>query len=98
MASKMINLRLDERLLGEVDKVVSDGGESYASRTDFIRDAVRRALQEYRTQRAARILEKYYGYGKKVRGIELTDEEIEKAEREAWKRLSKKYRNSRRKG
>lgn len=84
--SKMINLRFDTRLIEQIDLAVNDSESTYASRTDFIRDAARRLLEEHRKQRALASLKKYYGYGKKL-GHKITDEDIERAKEEVWNRL-----------
>lgn len=86
MQSKVVNMRLDGRLIRQIDLVVGDSGSVYASRTDFLRDAARRLIDEHRTRRALAALEKYYGYGKKL-GKNVTDEDIERAKETAWKKL-----------
>ena len=86
----MINLRLDPRLIDEIDSVVNNKKENYTSRTDLIRQAIRNLLEEYRKQHALFLLNKYFGYGKK-RGIKTTDEDIERVKEEVWQEYRKKF-------
>jgi Arc/MetJ-type ribon-helix-helix transcriptional regulator len=60
--SQLINLKFQEQLLEEVDDEVEKG--LYASRAEFIRDAVRRLILELREQKALEMLEKNFGKGK----------------------------------
>ena len=46
MVTEMITLKLEESFLREVDEMVSR--TSYHSRTEFIRQAMREKLEEYR--------------------------------------------------
>ncbi len=87
--AKLISLKLEEKMLKEVDKQVRTG--LYASRTDFIRDIIREKLElEIKRAEAIEYYEKFRGEGKRIWGREPTKEEIEKAREEAHKKLRKK--------
>lgn len=62
MASKVINLRIDERLLIEMDETMEDG--LYISRSDFIKNSIRKEVIAQRKYAALKLLEKYKGHGK----------------------------------
>jgi Arc/MetJ-type ribon-helix-helix transcriptional regulator len=54
MANKLVNLRLGSKLLKEIDSIVKS--ETYESRTEFIKDALRRAVEERRKEEIAKRL------------------------------------------
>ena len=82
----MINVRLGQKLIREVDDFVKK--TNYASRTEFIREAVRRALEETRKQLAMKILNENFGRGN---GPKVTDERVRKAREEVSKEMMKKF-------
>ena len=59
MATKMINLRLGEKMINEIDSILNK--TTYSNRTEFIREATRRALQEAKKRLALEILKTNYG-------------------------------------
>lgn len=76
MANQMINLRIENKLIAELDEVVKES--NYSSRSEFIKDAVRKALIEFQKLKAMKTLNKYKGYGKK-KGNVVSDDDIENA-------------------
>jgi len=44
MVNRIINLRLGDKLLKEIDSIVTS--ETYESRTEFVKEALRRAVDE----------------------------------------------------
>jgi Arc/MetJ-type ribon-helix-helix transcriptional regulator len=59
---QLVNLKLQEGFLAEIDQGVKQG--LYASRAEFIRDAVRRLILELKKQQALMMLEANFGKGK----------------------------------
>lgn len=83
MANKLVNMRMSTELLKAVDDTVEEG--LYSSRSAFIKEVVRKRVEEYRERKALKLLERYYGEGKR-RGLkEPTDEDIEKVKEAVWK-------------
>lgn len=85
MGGKLVNLRLDERLLKEADAVAKEG--LYSNRTDFIREAIRKAIDDFRTKSALAELKKHFGEGKRLGIKEPTPEEFEKIREKVWNEL-----------
>jgi Arc/MetJ-type ribon-helix-helix transcriptional regulator len=89
MANKLVNMRFDGKLLREVDAVAKEG--LFGSRTEFIKDAVRKAIDDFRTKQLLIAAEKRRGEGKR-RGIkEPTPEEFEKIREEVGNRILKEH-------
>lgn len=63
-------VRFERGLLEDIDSFL--GFAHYTSRAEFIRDAVRKLVQEYHRQKALMLLEKYKGVGKKIGARQLT--------------------------
>lgn len=83
MASKMINVRLGEKLIKAVDNLVKE--TTYSSRTEFIREAVRKMVEEQKRREALAMLRKNFGKGKgKVK--EMTSADRERIYKEFLKR------------
>jgi Arc/MetJ-type ribon-helix-helix transcriptional regulator len=80
MANKLVNLRLDAKLLGEVDAVAKEG--LYSNRTDFIKSALRKAIDDFRTRQALAELKRNFGRGKREGIREPTPEEFERIREE----------------
>ncbi|MCX6802858.1 MAG: ribbon-helix-helix domain-containing protein [Candidatus Diapherotrites archaeon] len=59
MVNRIVNLRLGSKLLKEIDSIVKS--ETYESRTEFIKDALRKAVEERRREQAAQSLSKKLG-------------------------------------
>jgi len=81
MKSKLINIKLDYSILSELDKQVKNG--LYASRTDFIREAIRKNILESKKQDFFKDLEliksKIKKNGTKLESPILTEEQRKKA-------------------
>ncbi|MBI5884788.1 hypothetical protein HZB89_01675 [archaeon] len=72
MQGKIVHLRLPEKLYLEIEKTVKDFG--FQSAADFLRASARKALDEYETQKAIRVLEKNKGILKgKVKRLTNTE-------------------------
>lgn len=83
MATRIVNVRLGNKLIREVDNIVKK--TTFNSRTEFIREAIRNELQEERKRLAFKILEENYSKGK----TKTTKKELEKTRKEAVKELFK---------
>jgi Arc/MetJ-type ribon-helix-helix transcriptional regulator len=88
MATQMVNLRLEDRFLKEIDLLVKKG--NYQSRTEFIRAAMREKVDEVKLEEARTSIAHLLGAGK--RKVQTSDEELERIREEVGKRfpLSKK--------
>jgi Arc/MetJ-type ribon-helix-helix transcriptional regulator len=78
MVNQMVNLRMENKLIAELDEVIKES--NYSSRSEFIKDAVRKALIEFQKLKAMKTLGKYKGYGKRT-GNEISDADFERAKR-----------------
>lgn len=85
----MVNIRLGEKLLREIDAAVRNS--TYGSRTEFIREALRKMLEEHRKKQLIESFRKKRGLGTRM-GIKMpTDEEFEKIRENAWNELYGKH-------
>lgn len=75
---ELVHLRLEKELKNRVNEIVKTG--MFSSMTEFIRDAIRKNIEEYEKQWAIRGLEKLRGKGRL-----LTKEEQKKAKAELKK-------------
>jgi len=82
---KLITLKLEEGLLSQMDRLSPEFG--FSSRTEFIRNALRDKVEEYRLKKAILRLEKSKGAFK---GRETTEKEYEKARERAFKKMTAK--------
>ena len=80
MVSKVINLRIDERLIEEMDDLMKDG--LYTSRSDFIKNSIRKEAIAQRKYAALKLFEKYKGHGKNKK-----IKSLKKARELAWDAL-----------
>lgn len=71
----LVHLRLSKQLKESMNEVVSTG--LFANTTEFIRDAIRKSIEEYEQRKAIRGLEMLRGKGRL-----LTKEEQKKAKAE----------------
>lgn len=83
---KLVNLKLGEDLLTQIDDIVSQFG--FANRTEFMRNALREKVEEYRMKQAILRLRKSYGIFKHK---QTTEEEYEKMREEGLKRFLKRF-------
>lgn len=84
MATQMINVRLGEKLISEVDNLVKVS--TYNSRTEFIRESVRIRLDEMNKQAAIASIRSRMGQGK---GKEISDEEFRKIREQVFNKILK---------
>lgn len=85
----MVNIRLGEKLLREVDAAVKHS--TYESRTEFIREALRKMLDEHKKKKIIESLRRGLGEGKRLGIKEPTPEEFERIREEAGNELLKKH-------
>ncbi len=83
MATEMITLKLEHKFLRDIDEIVKK--ENYQSRTEFIRNALRKNLDEARLKEAMLEIGKLKGAAKK----KVTEEEYEHARQQAFEELSR---------
>jgi len=88
MANKLVNMRLDSKFLREVDSVARQA--LFANRTEFIKDSLRKAIDDFQTKQALKKLRKHYGEGKRLGIKEPTPEEFEKIREEVGNRMLRK--------
>ena len=86
MATEMITLKLDDKFLKEIDVVVEK--ENYQSRTEFIRNALRKNVDEAKLKEAMLEIGKLRG----ASGRKTTEEEYERVRQQAFEEISKKLR------
>lgn len=77
MVNKLVNLRLNDKLLKAVDGIVKE--TTFSSRSEFIKEAIRDRIDEYRQRELLRKLRKQYGEGKRLGIKEPSDEDLKKA-------------------
>jgi Arc/MetJ-type ribon-helix-helix transcriptional regulator len=87
MVNKLVNLRLDSKLLKELDSIVRES--SFSNRTEAIKDALRKFIDDYKTKKALQSLKKHFGEGKRLGIKEPTPEEFEKIREEVGNRILK---------
>lgn len=83
-----LSVRFEKGFLNEIENVMKING--YATKTEFIREAVRDKIKDLKKEMALIRLEKLYGAGAKKRK-EITDEDLHKAGEEAFSELEKKF-------
>jgi Arc/MetJ-type ribon-helix-helix transcriptional regulator len=86
MATEMITLKLEHKFLRDIDEIVKK--ENYQSRTEFIRNALRKNLDEAKLKEAMLEIGKLKGAAKK----KVTDEEYEAARQSAFEQLDRELR------
>ena len=85
----MINLRLGKNLLKEIDRIVREG--LYESRTEFIREVLRKSVEERKKEKLIKSLRARLGEGKRLGIKEPTEEEFERIREEVGNRTLKKH-------
>ena len=88
MATEMITLKLEDSFLGNIDNIVKK--EGYQSRTEFIRNALRKEVDEVKLKETMKEIAHLKGAGKKK--IQTTDEELEKIREKVFEEFDKKLR------
>ncbi|MBI4983694.1 hypothetical protein HZC32_03560 [Candidatus Woesearchaeota archaeon] len=81
-----ISIRFDEDFVQELEEVMKEN--RYATKTEFIREAVRDKIHELEKRKALLRLEQAYGAGAK-KGRKITDEDVHRAGKEAVKEIAK---------
>lgn len=82
-----VSIRLEESFAQDLEKAMKEN--RYATKTEFIREAVRDKINDLEKQKAHLRLELAYGAGAK-KGRKITDEDIHKAREEAMKEIARK--------
>lgn len=86
MATEQVLFKADSKFLKEVDAAVRAG--NYHSRTEFIRESLRKNLDEAKLKQAAAQIAHLRGASKK----KTTEEEYEKAREATFEALKKRLR------
>ena len=86
MTTEMISLKLEKNFLSEIDTLVKK--ESYQSRTEFIRDAVRDKIEDIKMKKSFAEIAKLRGISKR----KTTDEELEQVREQVFNELNSKLR------
>ncbi len=88
---KSVHLRMPELLYKDSEQIKKDFG--FSSIQEFIKESIRKAIYEYKKQKALATLKKYYGSKKDTK--RLTDEERDKLAEgltpEKSREISKRY-------
>ncbi|MFH1917424.1 MAG: ribbon-helix-helix domain-containing protein [Nanoarchaeota archaeon] len=79
-----ITIKVDEKMAREIEKAMDP---LYATKTEFIREAIRGRIEEIQKQRALALLRKNFGAAKTKTPLE----DDEKIREEAGRELAKKY-------
>ena len=82
-----VSVRFEERFVQDLEKVMKEN--RYATKTEFIREAVRDKMHDLEKQKALLRLELAYGAGIK-KGRKISDEDVHKAGKEAVKEMARK--------
>lgn len=86
MATEMISLKMDTKLLKEVDSVVRT--ENYHNRTEFIRNALREKVDTVKLRKAMMEIAHLKGASKK----KTTDEDLERIRDQVFNEFDRKIR------
>ncbi|MDO8642754.1 MAG: ribbon-helix-helix domain-containing protein [Candidatus Woesearchaeota archaeon] len=81
-----VSLRFEESFIHDIEKVMKEN--RYATKTEFIREAVRDKIKDIEKRAALLRLERAYGAGKH-KGRKITDADIHRAGEETFKELAK---------
>ena len=81
-----ISLKMENKLLKDVDKTIKK--HRYSTRTEFIRDSMRRRLVDLEKEEALLRAKALYGASKR----KTTDAELHKAGEKAFKELEKELK------
>ncbi len=85
MATQIL-FKAEKKFVDEIDKAVKEG--NYQSRTEFIRESLRKNIDEKRQQKAIEQIAKIRGSLK----INTTQEELDKIREKAWEEYSKRFK------
>jgi len=85
--NKLVNIRLEDKVLKKIDSTVKES--LFSTRTEFIKSAIIKALEEYETHKAIKELRKHFGEGKRLGIKGPTNKEFEKIREAVGKRSLK---------
>lgn len=89
MVNVLVNFRLSKALLREIDSVVREG--LYSTRTEFVKEAVRKELSDYKKKQLIASLRKKFGEGKRLGIKEPSSEEFERIRERLGNELLKEH-------
>jgi metal-responsive CopG/Arc/MetJ family transcriptional regulator len=78
-----LTIRFEDSLLNQISKIMKK--HHYATKTEFIREAIREHIKELEKEEALARVRKLYGASKR----ETTDEQLEKAREASFEELKK---------
>lgn len=87
MTMETISVRFEEDFVHDIETTMK--GHRYATKTEFIREAVRDKIKDLEKEAALLRLEQAYGAGAK-KGRKITQDDIHKAGEEAAKEIAAK--------
>lgn len=82
-----VSVRFEEEFVHDIENSMKEN--RYATKTEFIREAVRDKITDLEKQKALLRLEQAYGAGVKKRR-KISDEDLHRAREEAGKEIAKK--------
>jgi metal-responsive CopG/Arc/MetJ family transcriptional regulator len=86
MATELINFKMDSKLLKEVDSTFREAG--FHSRTEFIRQALRREIDEVKLKKAMKEFAHIKGSVKK----KINEEQLEKIREKVSQEFDSRFR------
>ena len=86
MVTEMINVKLDNIFLHDIDRIVEK--EGYQSRTEFIRNALREKVEEHKLKAAMIEL----SFLKGASGKKTSEKYLEKIREEAFEEIKKRVK------
>jgi Arc/MetJ-type ribon-helix-helix transcriptional regulator len=81
-----ISVRFEEDFVDDMEKIMK--GNRYATKAEFIREAVRDKMKDLETQAALMRLEKVYGSSKR----RTTKEQMKRAKEEAFEEIANRFK------
>jgi Arc/MetJ-type ribon-helix-helix transcriptional regulator len=90
MATEMVNIKLESKFLKEIDSLVEKN--NYQSRTEFIRNALRKGVDEAKLREAMIEIGKLKGSAK--REVQTTDEELHEIRERVFQEMGRKFKSS----
>ena len=88
MGNNLVHLRLGDKLIKEIDFIVKKS--TFENRSEFIKEALRKEIEERRKKEIIASLRKDLGIAKRMGIKEPTEEEFEKIREEVAKSILKK--------
>jgi Arc/MetJ-type ribon-helix-helix transcriptional regulator len=82
----VVTVKMDKGMKKDVEKAMKEN--HYATKTDFIREAIRDKLKTISREEALKNLDKYFGASK----TRVTDEEYERARHEVFQKYIKEFK------